>query len=72
MLLALLRAPQVLDSLTGCPRPEDTLLFALPVCAPYPTLQNYKFKVKLVPGAWVCVHTRVGACFWLLNQTPAA
>ena len=40
----------VLDSLTGCPRQGDTLLFALPVCAPYSVLSSYKHKVKLVPG----------------------
>ncbi|GAB4824054.1 hypothetical protein N2152v2_011100 [Parachlorella kessleri] len=34
-----------LDALTGCPRPEDILLFAVPVMA------SYKFKVKLIPGS---------------------
>lgn len=32
----------MLDSLTGCPVPEDELLFAVPVIAPYNTLQSYK------------------------------
>ncbi|XP_041469518.1 nuclear export mediator factor NEMF-like [Lytechinus variegatus] len=40
----------VLDTLTGCPDPEDLLLFAIPVCAPYNVMNNYKFKVKLTPG----------------------
>ncbi|KAG1651557.1 Nuclear export mediator factor NEMF [Nymphon striatum] len=40
----------VLDSLTGCPNPDDELLFSIPICAPYGTLQSYKFKVKLTPG----------------------
>jgi len=40
----------MLDSLTGIPVSEDELLFAIPVCAPYNTLINYKFKVKLTPG----------------------
>lgn len=40
----------MLDSLTGQPLPEDELLFAIPVVAPYSTLLNYKFKVKLTPG----------------------
>nr|CAB3264294.1 nuclear export mediator factor NEMF [Phallusia mammillata] len=40
----------ILDSLTGCPMPDDVLLFAIPVCAPYNSMQNYKFKVKLTPG----------------------
>ncbi|XP_054581300.1 ribosome quality control complex subunit NEMF isoform X6 [Eptesicus fuscus] len=38
------------DSLTGQPHPEDVLLFAIPMCAPYTTMTNYKFKVKLTPG----------------------
>lgn len=40
----------MLDSLTGQPMEEDELLFAIPVVAPYQSLQNYKFKVKLTPG----------------------
>merc|ERR1712200_108475 len=40
----------MLDSLTGLPVDEDELLFAVPVCAPYNTLLNYKYKVKLTPG----------------------
>lgn len=41
----------MLDSLTGCPVAEDELLYAIPVCAPYSTMLNYKFKVKLMPGS---------------------
>ena len=40
----------MLDSLTGIPTSEDELLFAVPVVAPYNTMTNYKFKVKLTPG----------------------
>lgn len=36
----------VVDSLTGCPRPEDTLLFAVAACAPYDALANYKYKAR--------------------------
>lgn len=32
----------MLDTLTGCPKDEDELLFAIPIVAPYQTLQNYK------------------------------
>eukprot|EP00879_Flechtneria_rotunda_P033200 GHRR01036747.1.p1 GENE.GHRR01036747.1~~GHRR01036747.1.p1 ORF type:complete len:284 (+),score=152.69 GHRR01036747.1:384-1235(+) len=39
-----------LDSLTGCPRPDDVLMYAVPVCGPYAALANYKYKVKLTPG----------------------
>ncbi|KAL5237845.1 hypothetical protein ACI65C_005255 [Semiaphis heraclei] len=41
---------QMLDSLTGVPYPEDELLFAVPVVAPYTALTNYKYKLKLTPG----------------------
>ncbi|CAH1102827.1 unnamed protein product [Psylliodes chrysocephalus] len=40
----------MIDALTGVPVTEDELLFAVPVIAPYNTLANYKFKVKLTPG----------------------
>ncbi|CAH1729386.1 unnamed protein product [Chironomus riparius] len=40
----------MLESLTGLPADEDELLFAVPVVAPYQTLHNYKYKVKLTPG----------------------
>ncbi|XP_046823727.1 nuclear export mediator factor NEMF homolog isoform X1 [Vespa crabro] len=40
----------MLDQLTGKPVSEDELLFAVPVVAPYNTILNYKFKVKLTPG----------------------
>lgn len=33
----------MLDSLTGCPVVEDELLYAIPVCAPYSTMLNYKW-----------------------------
>ncbi|NXG50508.1 NEMF factor, partial [Psilopogon haemacephalus] len=43
-------AEALLDSLTGQPHPEDILLFAVPICAPYTAMTNYKYKVKLTPG----------------------
>ncbi|XP_010745067.3 ribosome quality control complex subunit NEMF [Larimichthys crocea] len=44
-------AENLLTSLTGQPHPEDVLMFAVPVCAPYTALTNYKHKVKLTPGS---------------------
>ncbi|XP_078090271.1 ribosome quality control complex subunit NEMF [Mustelus asterias] len=41
---------KLLNSLTGQPHPEDVLLFAVPFCAPYTAMTNYKYKVKLTPG----------------------
>ncbi|KAJ2944666.1 hypothetical protein O0L34_g4021 [Tuta absoluta] len=41
---------EMLCQLTGAPLPEDELLFAVPVVAPYSAVLNYKFKVKLTPG----------------------
>jgi len=40
----------MLTGLTGIPVTEDELLFAVPVVAPYSTILNYKYKVKLTPG----------------------
>ncbi|OQR70237.1 nuclear export mediator factor NEMF-like [Tropilaelaps mercedesae] len=40
----------ILNSLTGLPVEEDVLLYAVPICAPYSTMTNYKYKVKLTPG----------------------
>merc|ERR1712127_808809 len=37
--------------LTGKPMTEDLILYALPVCAPYQTLRNYSYRVKLTPGS---------------------
>ena len=39
-----------LNKLTGIPRPEDLILYAVPVCGPYLSLMKYKYKVKLTPG----------------------
>ncbi|XP_065832835.1 ribosome quality control complex subunit NEMF-like isoform X2 [Oscarella lobularis] len=42
---------EYLNALTGCPLPDDLLMFAIPMCAPYNAITNYKFKVKLTPGS---------------------
>ena len=39
-----------LSELTSQPHVEDTMMFALPMVAPYSTMQKFKFKVKMVPG----------------------
>ncbi len=39
-----------LETLTGNPKPDDELLYAMWVCAPWTALQGYKYKVKVVPG----------------------
>jgi hypothetical protein len=36
--------------LVGKPLPEDQLLYAVPVCGPYMSIQQYKYRVKLTPG----------------------
>ncbi|KAJ2779492.1 hypothetical protein H4R18_003973 [Coemansia javaensis] len=46
----LLEQLDVLDTLTSAPLAGDNLAFAIPVCAPYPALASYKYRVKLVPG----------------------
>lgn len=39
-----------IDKLTGNPKPKDQLLFAIPMLAPYTTITQNKFKVKILPG----------------------
>ena len=41
---------KMLNSLTWRPHPEDVLLYAVPMVAPYSVMQKFKFKVKLTPG----------------------
>lgn len=36
--------------LTAVPTPQDTIHFAMAVCAPYTALSKYKYKVKVTPG----------------------
>ncbi|KAK3081658.1 hypothetical protein LTS18_004189, partial [Coniosporium uncinatum] len=40
-----------LDQFVGRPLPGDELVAAIPVCAPWSALGNYKYKVKLQPGS---------------------
>ncbi|KAL3991037.1 Fibronectin-binding protein A N-terminus (FbpA) family protein [Acanthocheilonema viteae] len=41
---------KILNSLTWRPLDGDVLLFALVIVAPYQTMHNFKYKVKLTPG----------------------
>ncbi|OOQ86950.1 hypothetical protein PEBR_19301 [Penicillium brasilianum] len=40
-----------LPALVGTPSPDDEILAAIAVCAPWAALGRYKYKVKLQPGA---------------------
>ncbi|XP_066906354.1 ribosome quality control complex subunit NEMF homolog isoform X2 [Halyomorpha halys] len=40
----------MLHSLTGIPHEDDEILFALPIVAPYTSILNNKYKVKMIPG----------------------
>ena len=39
-----------IDKLTGVPKQGDQLLFAIPMLAPYSTVNTNKFKAKITPG----------------------
>ncbi|CAF1207062.1 unnamed protein product [Rotaria sp. Silwood1] len=41
---------RLLSTLTGQPTPDDPLTNVIGVCAPWVTLNNYKYKVKILPG----------------------
>jgi len=36
-----------IDKLTGVPKPKDHLLFAVPMLAPYSTINTFKYKAKV-------------------------
>ena len=40
----------MLNKLTGDPKENDVLIFAMPMCAPFSMMKNHKYKVKLQPG----------------------
>ena len=40
-----------LAKLTGKPTTQDVILHAIPVCAPYSVISQYKYRVKLTPGS---------------------
>ena len=39
-----------IPALVGTPHPDDEILAAVPVCAPWAALGRYKYRVKLQPG----------------------
>lgn len=39
-----------IKSFTPAPKPNDILLYAMAVCAPYEALSDYKYRVKITPG----------------------
>jgi NFACT protein C-terminal domain len=43
-----------LSKLTGKPHPDDLLVFAVPVCAPYQTLSQYAYRGTLFVFCAVC------------------
>lgn len=59
-----------IGKLTGKPQQNDLVLYALPICAPYHTLRNYTYRVKLTPGS-----QRRGKaskqCIEMFNRTDA-
>lgn len=40
-----------LGKLTGKPMAQDSILWAIPVCAPYSVLSKYTYRTKLTPGS---------------------
>lgn len=40
----------IVASLTGDPHPSDNVSYAIAMCAPWSAFQNFRYRVKLVPG----------------------
>lgn len=41
---------KIISSLISNPETDDNLLYAIPVCGPYASIQSYKYKIKITPG----------------------
>ena len=39
------------DTLTAHPTEDDTVLYAVPICAPYSVLVPYRYRIKLISPA---------------------
>lgn len=42
---------RLIDTLTESPTTEDVLLYCIPMCGPYSSFHDFKYKVKVVPGS---------------------
>ena len=42
---------RLIDTLAENPLADDVLLYSIPMCGPYSAFQNFKYKVKVIPGA---------------------
>ena len=40
-----------ITSITGTPMNEDVLLYAVPCCGPFSAIKDFKYRVKITPGA---------------------
>ena len=58
-----------LRQLTAQPFERDCVSFCLPVCAPFPVLASYKFRIKLIPGTQKRGKT-VNDCANILLKAP--
>ena len=54
-----------LNKLTALPRAEDTLLYCVPVCAPYAAVAKYKYRVRCAyPWSLSCRATLSTRLLW--------
>jgi len=61
-----------LSSLTGKPVENDVLLFALPYCAPYDAMKDFKYKAKILPGGSSKKGAVARSIIYNFTQNPAA
>ena len=50
MLFVKRKYENIIDGFIVNPKDTDDIIFCLPICCPYRSLQDYKYKVKLKPG----------------------
>ena len=60
-----------LRQLTATPNETDSVQFAIPICAPFSVLAQYKFRLKIIPGTQKRGKT-IKECAFILSKAPFA
>jgi len=56
---------------TGRPHPDDTVLYCVPILAPYASLSTMNFRVKITPGSSKPLKTAKAAVEYFMNLNTA-
>jgi hypothetical protein len=51
-----------INKITDSPLDDDVLLYAVPMCGPYTSFTNFKYKCKLTPGIYLSIYLSMYVC----------